>query len=38
VRLEEEIYCIRDGGEWTDCPHGAEVNDLVLEIEKKYRA
>ncbi|POS75777.1 hypothetical protein DHEL01_v205828 [Diaporthe helianthi] len=38
VRLDEEFYCVRDGGEWTDCPHGAEVNDLVLAIEKKYRA
>ncbi|CAG8961652.1 hypothetical protein HYFRA_00006189 [Hymenoscyphus fraxineus] len=37
VRLDNEIYCVRDGREWKDCPHGAEVNDLVLAIEKKYR-
>lgn len=38
VRLNEEIYCVRDGGKWTDCPHGAEVNDLVLAVEKLYRS
>lgn len=36
VRLNEEIYCIRDGGQWKDCPHGAGVNDLVIAIEKQY--
>ncbi|KAK1515014.1 uncharacterized protein CCOS01_13207 [Colletotrichum costaricense] len=38
VRLNEEIYCIRDGGEWKDCPHGAGPNDLVIAIEKLYRS
>ncbi|WYZ46050.1 hypothetical protein EsH8_IX_000275 [Colletotrichum jinshuiense] len=38
VRLNEEIYCIRDDGQWKDCPHGAGVNDLVIAIEKLYRA
>ncbi|KAG9246564.1 hypothetical protein BJ878DRAFT_533159 [Calycina marina] len=38
VRLNEEIYCIRDGGEWRDCPHGSGVNDLVLAVEKLYQA
>lgn len=37
VRLDDEVYCIRDGGEWTQCPFGAGVNDLVIAIEKKYR-
>ncbi len=37
VRLDEEVYCIRDGGEWTDCPHGPGINDLVIAIEKHYR-
>lgn len=37
IRLDEEIYCVRDGGEWKECPNGAGVNDLVLAIEKKYR-
>lgn len=38
VRLNEEIYCVRDGGKWKDCPHGSEVNDLVIAVEKAYRA
>jgi hypothetical protein len=37
VRVDEEVYCIRDGGEWTECPHGPGVNDLVIAIEKRYR-
>lgn len=36
VRLDEEIYCIRDGGEWVECPHGPGVKELVDAIEKKY--
>ncbi|KAH7035398.1 uncharacterized protein B0I36DRAFT_92050 [Microdochium trichocladiopsis] len=37
VRLDEQIYCIRDDGEWSDCPSGAGVNDLVIAVEKIYR-
>ncbi|KAK3949016.1 hypothetical protein QBC32DRAFT_350079 [Pseudoneurospora amorphoporcata] len=37
VRLDDEIFCIRDGGQWSDCPHGSSVNDLVLAVEKLYR-
>jgi len=38
VRLNEDIYCIRDGGKWKDCPNGSGVNDLVIAIERLYRA
>jgi hypothetical protein len=38
VRLNEELYCVRDGGEWTDCPSGPGVNDLVIAVEKLYRS
>lgn len=38
VRLDNEVYCIRDGGEWTDCPSGPGVNDLIIAIEKKYHS
>jgi hypothetical protein len=38
VRLNEEIYCIRDGGEWKDCPSGAGVNDLIIAVEKLYQS
>lgn len=37
VRLNNEIYCIMDDGEWTDCPHGPGVSDLVIAIEKLSR-
>ncbi|TDZ28430.1 GILT-like protein 1 [Colletotrichum spinosum] len=37
VRLNEEFYCVRDDGQWKECPHGAGVNDLVIAIEKLYR-
>ncbi|KAF7903353.1 uncharacterized protein EAF01_006402 [Botrytis porri] len=36
VRLNEEIFCVRDGRKWTDCPGGSEVNDLILAVEKLY--
>jgi hypothetical protein len=34
VRLEDEVRCIMDGGEWKDCPNGSTVNDLVRDIRK----
>ncbi|KAK4163255.1 hypothetical protein QBC43DRAFT_213519 [Cladorrhinum sp. PSN259] len=36
VRLNDEIYCIRDNAQWTDCPQGSKPNDLVIAIEKLY--
>lgn len=36
VRLDEEMRCIRDGGEWKDCPRGSAPGDLVRDIEKLY--
>ncbi|KAF2970822.1 hypothetical protein GQX73_g2836 [Xylaria multiplex] len=38
VRLNEEIYCIRDQGRWIDCPNGAGVDDLVGAIEELHNA
>lgn len=38
IRLNDEVYCVRDDGEWSDCPHGSGVNDLIIAIEKLYRA
>lgn len=32
VRLDGEVRCIRDGGEWTDCEGGHRVKDLVGDI------
>lgn len=34
IRLNSEIYCIRNNGGWEYCPHGSSVNDLVLAVEK----
>lgn len=36
VRLDEEVRCVRDGGEWKDCPRGSAPGDLVRDIEKLY--
>ena len=38
VRVAGEIWCIRDGGEWKDCPNGHEVSDLVKDVETRYGA
>jgi hypothetical protein len=37
VRLNEEIYCVRDGRMWKECPNGSGVNDLVIAVEKLYQ-
>ncbi|EFX05227.1 gamma interferon inducible lysosomal thiol reductase [Grosmannia clavigera kw1407] len=37
VRLDEQVYCIRDDGQWKECPSGGGVNDLVLAVEKLWR-
>ena len=37
VRLEEQIRCVRDGGQWKDCPGGSKVSDLVAEIKQLHQ-
>ncbi|XDG06774.1 hypothetical protein ABKA04_006389 [Annulohypoxylon sp. FPYF3050] len=37
VRLNDEVYCIRDNGKWSDCNHGPAVNDLIIEVEKLWQ-
>ena len=37
VRVDNEVYCIRDNGEWTDCPAGPGVHDLIIKVEKLSR-
>lgn len=32
VRVNNKIYCIRDGGKWIDCEQGADPKTLVDEI------
>lgn len=38
VRLDEEVWCVRDGGVWKDCAkdgEGSKVSVLVDEIKKR---
>lgn len=37
VRVDDEVFCVRDGGEWKNCK-GSKAADLVAEIEKRYSA
>ena len=37
VRVNGETWCIRDGGEWKDCPGGHNVSDLVGEVDRLYK-
>lgn len=36
VRVDNKMWCIRDGGEWKDCEHGSDVRSLVKEVKKLY--
>ena len=36
VRVEGRTVCVRDGGEWKDCPGGSGVDDLVRAIEEAH--
>lgn len=38
VRLDETVWCIRDGGEWKDCAHGSDVSTFVEEVERLWTA
>ena len=37
VRLNDEVRCIRDGGEWSDCEGGSTPEDLVNDIWKLWK-
>ncbi|KAK5199776.1 hypothetical protein LTR99_004571 [Exophiala xenobiotica] len=36
VRLAGQVRCVRDGGEWYDCPGGSSVQDLVGDVDELY--
>ena len=36
VRVNDRIWCVRDGGVWKDCPGGSGVGSLVKEVERLY--
>ncbi|KHJ30416.1 putative gamma interferon inducible lysosomal thiol reductase [Erysiphe necator] len=37
VRLNEKIYCVRDGRKWVECPNGPAVEDLISAVEDLYQ-
>lgn len=40
VRLDESVWCVRDGGVWKDCAKGGEgskVRTLVEEVERLWK-
>ena len=37
VRVNDEIWCIRDGAKWKDCPQGSKPMDLVSQVERLYK-
>lgn len=37
VRLNNEVRCIRDDGEWKDCDGGHEPVDLVGDVKALYQ-
>jgi hypothetical protein len=36
VRVDEKVWCVRDGGEWKDCYNGSGVSTLVEEVERLW--
>ncbi|KAH7063468.1 hypothetical protein B0J12DRAFT_758881 [Macrophomina phaseolina] len=37
IRLDEKVRCIRDGGEWKDCPGGSDRDSLIRDINNLYQ-
>lgn len=37
VRLDESVWCVRDGHIWKDCAHGSSVSTLVTEVERLWK-
>ncbi|KAI9821766.1 MAG: hypothetical protein M1827_002347 [Pycnora praestabilis] len=38
VRLDENVRCVMDGGQWKNCKNGSSVDDLVRDVGKLYNA
>ena len=38
VRLNNEVRCIRDDGEWKDCDGGYHAEDLVEDVIRQYNS
>jgi len=37
VILGDDVFAIRDGGEWKDAKNGSTAHDLVKEINRRYQ-
>lgn len=37
VRLDEKVWCVRDGGVWKDCAQGGEGSKVPVFIEEVER-
>jgi hypothetical protein len=37
VRLDETIWCVRDGQVWKDCASGSSVSALVKQVEQLWK-
>ena len=38
LQVEGKTVCVRDGGEWKDCPGGSKAKDFHSTICKAYAA
>lgn len=36
MRLDNKTRCVRDGGEWRNCPNGHDPEDLIRDINQLY--
>ena len=34
VRVDDQVWCIRDSGTWKECSHGSSVDSLVQHIKE----
>lgn len=37
MRLNDEVRCIRDGGEWKSCPGGSSVEELIRDVNRAIK-
>lgn len=37
VRVEEEVWCVRDGGKWKHCREGKKPEDLVRKVRELHK-
>lgn len=36
VRLDDQVRCVYDGGEWKDCEGGHKPKDLSRDVERLF--